>query len=136
PWAAPAACEFLPRGSFRRQVVQPWFVVHHRAEQVRHRFANARERPAELRLGCKNGWKVWLNGKLLAEREEYHRGMQIDQYPLACQLQAGRNTILVKVCQNELVEKWTVEWQFQLRVCDHLGTAILPCAPPSFVSAK
>ncbi|MFA6564863.1 MAG: hypothetical protein WCV00_23360 [Verrucomicrobiia bacterium] len=89
-------------------------------------FVSDKARPAELRLGCKNAWKVWLNGKLLWEREEYHRGMQIDQYHLTGQLQPGRNTILVKACQNELVEKWTVEWQFQLRVCDHLGTAILP----------
>lgn len=89
-------------------------------------FVSDKARPAELRLGCKNAWKVWLNGKLLWEREEYHRGMQIDQYRLSCQLQPGRNTILVKACQNELVQKWTVEWQFQLRVCDHLGTAILP----------
>jgi len=91
-------------------------------------FFSDKARPAELRLGCKNAWKVWLNGKLLWEREEYHRGMQIDQYRLTGQLQPGRNTILVKACQNELVEKWTVEWQFQLRVCDHLGTAILPSA--------
>lgn len=89
-------------------------------------FVSDKARPVELRLGCKNAWKVWLNGKLLWEREEYHRGMQIDQYRLSCQLQPGRNTILVKACQNELVQKWTVEWQFQLRVCDHLGTAILP----------
>ncbi|MCX6901775.1 MAG: hypothetical protein NT105_24100 [Verrucomicrobia bacterium] len=91
-------------------------------------FVSDKARPAELRLGCKNAWKVWLNGKLLWEREEYHRGMQIDQYRLTGRLQPGRNTILVKACQNELVEKWTVEWQFQLRVCDHLGTAILPSA--------
>ncbi|MBI5396781.1 MAG: hypothetical protein HZA91_15915 [Verrucomicrobia bacterium] len=91
-------------------------------------FNADKARPAELRLGTKNAWKVWLNGKLLFDREEYHRGMQMDQYRLAVQLQPGRNTILVKACQNELVEKWTVEWQFQLRVCDHLGTAILPAA--------
>ncbi len=91
-------------------------------------FVSDKAQPAELRLGCKNAWKVWLNGKLLWEREEYHRGMQIDQYRLTGQLQPGRNTILVKACQNELTEKWTVEWQFQLRVCDHLGTAILPSA--------
>jgi len=91
-------------------------------------FVSDKARPAELRLGCKNAWKVWLNGKLLWEREEYHRGMQIDQYRLAGQLRPGRNTILVKACQNELTEKWTVEWQFQLRVCDHLGTAIAPAA--------
>jgi hypothetical protein len=97
-------------------------------------FMADKARPAELRLGCKNAWKVWLNGKLLFEREEYHRGMQMDQYRLAAQLQQGRNTILVKACQNELTEKWTVEWQFQLRVCDHLGAAILPVAEPSFAS--
>ena len=91
-------------------------------------FISDKARPAELRLGCKNAWKVWLNGKLLWEREEYHRGMQIDQYRLAGQLQPGRNVILVKACQNELTEKWTVEWQFQLRVCDRLGAAILPSA--------
>ena len=91
-------------------------------------FVSDKEQPVELRLGCKNAWKVWLNGRLLFEREEYHRGMQIDQYRLAARLLPGRNTILVKLCQNELVEKWTVEWQFQLRVCDHLGAAILPAA--------
>ena len=91
-------------------------------------FASGQAQPAELRLGCKNAWKVWFNGKLLWEREEYHRGMQIDQYRLAVQLQPGRNTILVKACQNELTEKWTVEWQFQLRVCDSLGQAIPPAA--------
>ena len=91
-------------------------------------FTADRARPAELRLGTKNAWKVWLNGRLLFEREEYHRGMQMDQYRLTGQLQPGRNTILVKVCQNELVEKWTVEWEFQLRVCDPLGAAIQPAA--------
>jgi hypothetical protein len=29
------------------------------------------------------------------------------------------------VTQNELVEDWTKEWEFQLRVCDATGTAIL-----------
>jgi len=36
----------------------------------------------------------------------------------------GRNTILVKVCQNEQTEDWTKEWEFQLRVTDDLGTPI------------
>ncbi len=82
-------------------------------------------RPAELRLGCKNGWKVWFNGKLLFGRDEYHRGSRLDQYRLPIQLQAGKNTILVKACQNEEVKDWTKEWEFQLRVCDATGTAIL-----------
>ena len=88
-------------------------------------FNAATARPAELRLGCKNGWKVWFNGKLLFGRDEYHRGARIDQYRLPVELKAGKNTILVKVCQNEDVKDWTKEWEFQLRVCDATGTAIL-----------
>ena len=93
-------------------------------------FVSETARPAELRLGCKNAWKVWLNGKLLFSRDEYHRGMQIDQYRMPVELEAGRNTILVKACQNEQVESWTVEWEFQLRVCDKLGTALLSATTP------
>jgi hypothetical protein len=81
-------------------------------------------RPVELRLGSKNGWKVWVNGKFLFGRDEYHRGMEIDQYRLAVQLQPGKNVILVKCCQNEQTEDWTKEWEFQLRLTDAQGTPI------------
>ena len=87
-------------------------------------FNSAEARDAQIRIGCKNGWKVWLNGELLFARDEYHRGMKLDQYKLPCHLKAGKNTILVKCCQNEQTENWTVEWQFQLRMCDATGTAI------------
>ena len=87
-------------------------------------FVSSIDRPAELRLGCKNAWKIWLNGELIFGRDEYHRGMRIDQYKLPVQLKKGGNTILVKACQNEQVEDWTVQWQFQLRVCDATGTGI------------
>jgi hypothetical protein len=36
--------------------------------------------------------------------------------------------ILVKCCQNEQTETWTVEWQFQLRISDENGTAIRPAS--------
>ncbi len=88
-------------------------------------FDAAAERDAELRFGGKNAWKVWLNGELLFARDEYHRGQQMDQYKLKCRLKKGANVILVKCCQNEQTEDWTVEWEFQLRVCDSTGTAIL-----------
>ncbi len=87
-------------------------------------FNSAEERDAELRLGSKNAWKVWLNGELLFGRDEYHRGQQMDQYTMKCRLKKGPNTILVKCCQSEQMETWTVEWEFQLRVCDSTGTAI------------
>lgn len=87
-------------------------------------FHSAEERTAQLRLGCKNAWKIWLNGEFVFGRDEYHRGMRIDQYILPVQLKKGRNTLLVKACQNKEEKSWTVEWQFQLRVCDETGTAI------------
>ena len=82
------------------------------------------ERPVEIRLGTKNGWKVWWNGRFLFGRDEYHRGAEIDQYRLPVVLKPGRNTLLVKLCQNEQTEDWTVEWEFQLRITDALGTPI------------
>lgn len=95
-------------------------------------YHSAEARPAELRLGCKNAWKLWLNGKPVFGRDEYHRGMKIDQYRFPVQLQAGPNVILVKLCQNEQTETWTVQWDFQLRVCDASGTALLaPNRPPT-----
>ena len=88
-------------------------------------FNAAEARDAELRLGCKNAWKIWFNGELLFGRDEYHRGQRIDQYSLPVKLKQGKNTILVKACQNEQEQDWTVQWEFQLRVCDATGTAIL-----------
>ncbi|CAN5177137.1 hypothetical protein BH23VER1_BH23VER1_33940 [soil metagenome] len=88
-------------------------------------FVSDRDQPAELRLGCKNAWKVWANGEFLFGRDEYHRGMRIDQYVMPFRLKEGENTVLVKICQDEQEQEWTVEWQFQLRVCDATGTAIL-----------
>lgn len=93
-------------------------------------FYSDRQQDVELRLGCKNAWKLWVNGELLFRRNEYHRGMQMDQYRIKATLKPGRNEILFKLCQNEQVESWTVEWQFQLRVCDATGTAIHSAPTP------
>lgn len=82
---------------------------------------------AELRLGCKNGWKVWLNGEMLFGRDEYHRGMKLDQYKLPIHLKKGKNSILIKCCQNEQTEQWTVEWQFQIRACRRHWHRYSPC---------
>lgn len=93
-------------------------------------FESESDMPVELRLGCKNGWKVWLNGELLFGRDEYHRGQRIDQYVMKGQMKKGKNTILVKCCQDHQEQDWTVQWEFQLRVCDASGTAILASNRP------
>lgn len=88
-----------------------------------------RGRSAEIRLGCKNGWKVWLNGKLLFGRDEYHRNMEIDQYRIAIDLKPGKNVLLIKCCQNEQKEDWTKEWEFQVRITDAEGTPLASNKP-------
>lgn len=88
-------------------------------------FNAAESRPCDIRIGCINANKVWLNGELIISNRVYHSGMDIDQYVGKGRLRAGKNTILVKVCQNEQTEPWAQRWQFQLRVCDALGGAIL-----------
>ncbi|MCY2966026.1 MAG: hypothetical protein NT069_20750, partial [Planctomycetota bacterium] len=57
-------------------------------------FESDKDQPVDIRLGTPNSWKVWLNGKLLFAREEYHRGMSLDQYKMRGTLKKGKNTIL------------------------------------------
>lgn len=96
-------------------------------------FISDKDRPAQLRYGSYNATKVWFNGELVASNEVYHTAMDIDQYVADVNLRSGRNTILIKVCQNEQTESWAQFWQFQLRVCDRQGKA-LRSQPPVSVS--
>jgi hypothetical protein len=80
----------------------------------------------EIRLGTPNGWKLWVNGELLFAHEEYHLMSLMDQYRAHAYLKPGVNTILLKICQNEQPEDWAQEWNFQVRVCDSSGAAVLP----------
>jgi len=89
-------------------------------------FNSPRGQQVELRLGTPNAWKLWVNGKLIFARDEYHRGSQLDQYRVPVSLNAGANTILLKVCQNEQTEDWAQDWQYQIRVCDNAGAAVAP----------
>lgn len=86
------------------------------------------DRDVEFRFGTPNAWKIWVNGEYLFGRDEYHRGMAIDQYRVPARLRAGRNVILVKLCQNEQEDDWAQRYQIQIRVCDPSGVAVLPAA--------
>lgn len=85
-----------------------------------------RDQEVEVRLGTPNAWKLWVNGKLVFEREEYHRSSAMDQYKIPVSLKSGENVLLLKVCQNEQTQDWAQKYQFQLRVCDSTGSAVLP----------
>ena len=86
--------------------------------------ASPADRPVQLRAGSNNALKIFLNGKPIYFRDEYHHGLRMDQHIGIGTLKAGRNEILVKVCQNEQTEDWAQNWSFQLRVCDELGGAV------------
>ena len=94
-------------------------------------FHSPQARVVELRLGTPNAWKLWLNGKQLFGRDEYHRGMAIDQYRVRGELKSGTNTILLKICQNEQTEDWAQRYEFQLRVADLSGIGLLSQSPQS-----
>jgi hypothetical protein len=81
-------------------------------------------RRAEIRVGCINSLKVFHNGKEVFGCEECHHGAEMDQYIIPVTLKAGRNELLLKVCQNEQTEPWAQEWTFQARLCDATGAAI------------
>lgn len=91
-------------------------------------FESDKDQTVQLRLGTPNAWKLWVNGKLVFAREEYHRGTKMDQYRVSADLKKGDNEILVKVCQNEQTQDWAQRYQFQLRVSDPAGSAILPAS--------
>jgi hypothetical protein len=81
-------------------------------------------RPVEVRVGAINAIKVFLNGKEIFARNESHHGMTFDQYVGKGTLKAGRNELLLKVCQNEQTEDWAQSWAFQARLCDATGVAV------------
>ena len=96
-------------------------------------FDSGTAQEVEFRLGTSNAWKLWVNGELLFAREEYHRGQFLDQYLVRGKLKSGRNTIVMKLLQNEQTEEWAQDFSFQFRVCDFSGRAIHAAKP---VAAK
>ncbi|MEQ9407679.1 MAG: hypothetical protein RIK87_08115 [Fuerstiella sp.] len=95
-------------------------------------WTSSGDQAVELRLGTPNAWKLWVNGELVFQREEYHRGTRMDQYTVPVQLTTGPNTILLKICQNEQDQPWAQRYQFQLRVCDATGSAVRPADKTAF----
>lgn len=88
-------------------------------------FASDRQQEVEIRAASENAVKVWLNGRLICQRDVYHMGSQMDQFVSRVELRAGENVILVKLCQDANPASWADSWGFQLRVCDASGTAVL-----------
>jgi hypothetical protein len=79
---------------------------------------------AQIRVGSYNAVKIFLNGKEVFGRDEYHHGMSQDQHIGTGAFVAGTNKILLKLCQNNQTEQWAQNWGFQCRICDDIGGAV------------
>jgi hypothetical protein len=91
--------------------------------------------PVYVRLGCVTALKVFLNGKQIFDRDEYHHGIRLDQYTARGRLVVGKNELLLKVCQNEQTDAWAQDWKFQVRLSDRVGAAI-PFSQPALRSSR
>jgi hypothetical protein len=87
-------------------------------------FDSEKDQTVDARLGCINGNKLWINGQLIFANHVYHANQAVDQYVGQAKLKKGRNTILLKIAQNEQTESWAQDWQFQFRLCDKVGTPV------------
>ena len=78
-------------------------------------FTSPAERKAQLRFDSDDQGKVWLNEKKMYAHRRRNRGAVIDRRTIPVTLRSGKNSILVKVC-NE-----TSNWGFYLRITDTDG---------------
>jgi len=83
-----------------------------------------KEQAIELRAASATALKIFLNGREVFARESYHQSFDADSHIAPVTLKSGRNTILVKVCQNDQSEPFAQNWMFQLRITDALGAPV------------
>lgn len=83
-----------------------------------------KEQAVEIRAGSNNAIKIFLNGKEIFSREEYHHNDRMDAHVARGVLKQGRNELLIKICQNEQKDNWAQTWSYQVRICDALGGAV------------
>lgn len=92
-------------------------------------FTSHREREAEIRMGCVTTFKLWVNGELLLVRYDAYTGARPDSYKVPVRLRRGKNTFLLKLCQ-DIPPPQMPDWKFMLRVCDENGGAVLSANRP------
>ncbi len=72
------------------------------------------EREVQLRFGSDDQSKIWLNGNEVFANTQAHAAI-VDRYTIPVKLKAGKNSILVKVCNEE------GGWGYYLRITDADG---------------
>jgi hypothetical protein len=85
-----------------------------------------REQAAQVRCGADDNCSVWLNGEKVFGRDQWLNGTRFDRFITPVKFKAGRNTLLVKVCQGPQHKDPEVpnNWSLQLRLCDEQGRGV------------
>jgi hypothetical protein len=78
---------------------------------------------AEFRGAADDNFTIWVNGKKEFAFEEYRNGVRLDRHRFKVNLRAGKNTVLVKICQTPAPNP-EPNWEFFLRVVDDTGRGI------------
>jgi hypothetical protein len=78
---------------------------------------------AELRGAADDNFTVWVNGQRVFGFEEWRNGVRHDRHRFAVSLRAGKNAVLVKICQTP-APNVEPNWEFFLRVVDATGKGV------------
>ena len=74
-------------------------------------------RDVEFRGAADDNFTIWVNGKREFGFEEYRNGVRHDRHRFKVHLKAGRNSVLVKICQTPAPNP-EPNWEVFLRVVD------------------
>lgn len=84
------------------------------------------DQSAELRCSADDSLSVWLNGEKVFGRDMWLNGTRFDRFRTPVHLRAGRNRVLVKICQGPHHRDPAVgnAWTFQVRFCSSEGARV------------
>jgi hypothetical protein len=86
-------------------------------------FTVAQGGDVEFRGAADDNFTVWVNGQKVFGFEEWRNGVRLDRHRFPAKLQAGKNRVLVKICQSAAPNP-EPNWEFFLRVVDATGQGI------------
>jgi hypothetical protein len=91
-------------------------------------FTVARAQDVEFRGAADDNFTVFVNGQRAFGFEEYRNGVRHDRHRFKVRLNAGKNTVLAKICQTPAPNP-EPNWEFFLRVVDatEKGIAMTNC---------
>ena len=125
-WVPASTADKYGKFDLNRLVEKPADLPRHTdaVAYARAVIVSDKETPCEIRITSITSVQVFLNGKKLFERDEYHHGAPFDGNVGKGTLKKGENVLLIKVLQNNQPQDYAKVWFFHARVCDDTGGPI------------